>query len=229
MIIIKKQTYFKKRAVFLTFILLLGIILSALSYFKFKPLVYTAAQKRAEIILLNATNEAVLNVLQQNNISYENIAKLSRDSDGRVTSLEIDTVKINFLKSKIAFEIPDILSKREYYDVKIPIGTFLGSEYTNGIGPRIKFNMQLAPAVLVDFEHEFIDAGINQVLHRIVIRIRINCSIIMIGASENFSVSTAAIAAQTVIVGSAPDAFTEVIETPDDKTAGIINDYGAGN
>ena len=35
------------------------------------------------------------------------------------------------------------------------------------------------------------------------------------------------IAAQTVIVGKTPDAFTNVVESPTDNTGGLINDYGA--
>ena len=224
---IRKRQYLKRWLLFLVSVLLVFTVASGILYVKFRPLIYTAAKSNAKTIFLNAANEAVVNVLAQNDICYDNIAVLARDGDGRVTSLEIDTVKVNFLKSKISFEIAKIIAVREYYDVKIPLGTLFGSEYTNGLGPRLSFKMQLAPVVFVDFEHEFSDAGINQVLHRVVIKIRVTGSILAIGAREDLVVETSAIAAQTVIVGSTPGAVTEISGLPDDGSAGLIKYYEA--
>ena len=41
----------------------------------------------------------------------------------------------------------------------------------------------------------------------------------MVGATDNFSVTTTAIAAQTVIIGVTPDTFTNVEEYPGDEIA----------
>jgi len=64
-------------------------------------------------------------------------------------------------------------------------------------------------------------------LHKIIINIETKGSLIVAGCKESFSVKTSTIAAQTVIVGTTPDAFTEVVEEAGADTAGIINDYGA--
>ena len=79
----------------------------------------------------------------------------------------------------------------------------------------------------MNFSHEFKSAGINQVLHIVMIDMDIRGGLIMTGYSGGISVSTSAMAAQTVIVGTTPDAFTNVIENEQDNTAGLINDYGA--
>ena len=52
-------------------------------------------------------------------------------------------------------------------------------------------------------------------------------SLIVAGYKDGVSVATSAMAAQTVIVGITPEAFTQVIESENDNTAGLINDYGA--
>ena len=39
-------------------------------------------------------------------------------------------------------EIAKIVAQKNKYDLNIPIGTLLGSEYTTGYGPKIKFKMQ---------------------------------------------------------------------------------------
>jgi len=201
-------------------------LLSAI-FFKIKPLVYTYAKSYAETLFLNSANRSVVDILRQEEISYNDIVKLSKSESGYVTSLEIGTTEINLLKSLISNEISDILIEKEYYDLKIPIGTLTGSEYLTGIGPRITFKMQATATAIVDFNSKFYSAGINQVLHQILINIKVNGNILMLGCTETFSVETNTIAAQTVIVGLTPDAFTNVIEgTGGGAIVGDIFDYG---
>lgn len=191
------------------------------------PVIMRYAVSVAETIMLNSANEAILNILEKNSINYDDIVMLSNNNDGYVTSLEININKVNGLKSEISNEVARIVDSKEYYEVKIPVGTFLGNTYTSGFGPRIKFKMQLTSTAFVDFEHKFESAGINQVLHVIMINIKISGSLIITGFNKSINASTSAIAAQTVIVGKSPDAFTNVVESQTDNTGGLINDYGA--
>lgn len=181
----------------------------------------------AETTMLNAANEAIVNILDENNISYDDIVNLSNNDDGYVTSLEIDIYSVNNLKSKISSATARNVEANEFYEVSIPIGTFLGNTYTAGFGPKVKFKMQLTSTAFVDFSHEFKSAGINQVLHIIMVNIDIRGSLIIAGYNKGINAKTSAIAAQTVIVGKTPDAFTNVIESENDNTGGLLNDYGA--
>ncbi len=190
-----------------------------------KPFVFVFAKSEAETIVLNAANRAILNVLEQNGVSYKEVSNVSRNADGVITGIEIDVEKINLLKSQISNELSRIVAQNNKYDLYIPSGTLLGSEYTTGYGPRIHFKMQLTETAHVDFESSFTAAGINNVLHQIIITVRVDVSVLMMGCTKGFSVSTSAIAAQTVIAGSVPDSFTNVIETPVDDIADEIFNY----
>ncbi len=192
-----------------------------------QPVILRYAVSIAETIMLNSANDAVVNILADENFSYNDIAVLSRDKNGQVQSLEIDTYKVNYFKSHISNEISKIIADKERYTVSIPIGTFLANTFTSGFGPDINFKMQMTTTAFVDFEHEFRSAGINQVLHRVIVNIKINGSLIIAGYKKGITANTSAIAAQTVIVGAVPEAFTNVIEEETDNTAGLINDYGA--
>jgi len=209
-------------AVLLCITVLLGIL-----FYKMHPVIIRYAVSVAETIMLNSANEAVIKILEENDILYDDIVRLTSNSDGYVTSLQIDIHEINNLKSRISNEVSELIEAKEYYDVNIPAGTFLGNTYTSGLGPKIKFNMQLTTTAVVDFSHEFKSAGINQVLHIIMINMDISGSLIIAGFKETIKASTSAIAAQTVIVGKSPDAFTNVVESQTDNTGGLINDYGA--
>ena len=208
-------------------ILLCITVLLSVCYFKMQPVIMRFAVSTAETIMLNSANEAVIKILEENNVTYSDIARLSLNDNGYVSSLEIDVYEINNLKSRISNETARIIEEKEYFEVSIPIGTFLGNTYTAGFGPKVKFKMQLTTTAFVDFSHEFRSAGINQVLHIINVDINIGGSLIIAGFNRGINVKTSAIAAQTVIVGATPDAFTNVIESEKDNTGGLINDYGA--
>ncbi len=210
-----------------TAVLLIISVLLTVCFYKMRPLIITYAESAAETIILKSANDAILEVLSEQNVSYGDMVSLSRDETGQVTSLETDIVKINMLKSLVANRVSDIITEKEYYDLQIPIGTFLSNVYTNGLGPELNFKMQLTATARVNFSHDFKSAGINQVLHIITVDMDIRGSLIVAGYKDGLSVSTSAMAAQTVIVGVTPDAFTQVIESETDNTAGLINDYGA--
>ena len=210
----------------LSLLLIISIILGYI-YYKMQPVILRYAESVAETVMLNSANEAIVKILENENFSYDDIAVLSRDGNGLVQSLEIDTYKVNYLKSHISNEISTIIADKERYTVSIPIGTFLANTFTSGFGPDINFKMQMTSTAFVDFKHEFRSAGINQVLHRVVVNIKINGTLLIAGYKKSISTNTSAIAAQTVIVGAVPDGFTNVIEQETDNTAGLINDYNA--
>lgn len=212
-----------------TVLVLSLVVLFFLLIYDVGPLLFTYAKSRAETIVLDAANTAVLNVLSENDIIYSDISNVSRNIEGTITGIEIDTVSVNRLKSLISNEITELVAKEAYYTLEIPLGTLLGNEFTTGYGPRVTFKMQLTETAILDFESKFEDAGINNVLHQIIINMDISVNVLMMGYTKGFSVSTSAIAAETVISGEIPDSFTEVEEHPGDDIADEIFNYADVN
>ena len=222
--ILKKNRYFSVAKRWFSLFVCRFLIVDA-CFIGVKPVVVTYAKSEAETIILNAANEAVLNVISENNIVYSDISNVSRNADGIITGIEIDIEKVNRLKSQISNELACIVAANNKYDLNIPIGTLFGSEYTTGYGPKIKFKMQLTETAILDFESKFTAAGINNVLHQIIIKIDVRASVLMMCCTEGFSVSTTALAAQTVIAGTVPDSFTNVIEQPNNDLADEIFNF----
>lgn len=224
----KRRRYYENAFLIKTAAVLLAVaVLLSVVFYKMRPVILRYAESAAETLLLDASNKAILNILNEQNVSYNDIVALSREESGRVTSLETDIVKINSLKSLISNRLSEIIAGNEYYDLYIPLGTFLSSTYTSGYGPKIHFKMQLTATARVNFSHEFRSAGINQVLHIVTVDMDISGSLVITGYNGGISVKNQAMAAQTIIVGTTPEAFTNVIESEQDNTAGLINDYGA--
>ena len=213
------------RGIVLFFCVLLG---TTLFFAEIRPLVIRYAVSYAETLFLTSADEAVIRVLDERNITYQDIIRLSRNAEGAVTSAETDIVKINTLKSSISKKLADLVASKEQYTLSIPLGAFFSYAYMGGWGPAISFPMQCTATARVNFSHEFKDAGINQVLHIVMVDLEITGSLIMLGSRENVRVNTSVFAAQTLIVGAVPEAFTNVIENGSDL-AGTLNDYGAAS
>lgn len=212
-------------------LLLLSILsLSIYSYLHVRRIIITYAESEAETIIFNIANRVIGQEVTDADISYNDIVNLSRDESGNVTSLEIDIEKINYLKSTISSKISEEVSRSGEYTLSIPVGNLIGNEYLLGLGPKFKFRMQATSSVTTDFESNFYSAGINQVLHQIVIKVKINGSLVLPWRTGGFSTETSIIAAQTVLVGVTPDAYTNVQETYNEQgmgSVGDIFDYGA--
>lgn len=226
----RKRSKGRVRLVAVSIALAVLLVLVCASSLGIRKTVADYAEEQAVSLLFNAANQAVEEYLADNEITYKDIVNLSKNGSGDISALEIDTVKINQLKSAVSSRIASKTSNEERYTLAVPIGTLFGNEYTLGLGPQIKFRMQMASTVITDYESNFYSAGINQVLHQILIKVKISGSVIIPWYKTPFSLETSVIAAQTVLVGVTPDAYTNVIESysyGQDGVVGDIFDYGA--
>lgn len=201
------------------------IFVLGIAFFSSRNLILVSARSDAEAIMLNAADKAVIEVLKEENIKYEELAIISRNSEGRILGIEIDSVKADIIKSKLSLKTTEILKKNSNFKISIPLGNFLSNDYTSGLGPDLKFDIQMTNTASLDFKSNFKNSGINNTLHQILINFDITANIVIKGGSDAFKVNTSIIVAQTVISGEIPDSFTNVTETPGDDIADDIFNF----
>ena len=63
-----------------------------------RPILKEYSVNRAQVYVTNIVNEAVYSLLSDHLVNYSNIAVVTRDDAKKVSSIEIDATKINFLK-----------------------------------------------------------------------------------------------------------------------------------
>lgn len=192
---------------------------------RLRPIITDYSASVGETLMIKLVDETVAQIFEEEGVEYDDLVTLSRDENGNVTSLQINTAKINYIKSNISVMVAEKIAQKERYTLKIPLGTIIGNEYTVGRGPDIKFKMQITTTVIADFESRFYSAGINQALHQIHIKVKMNGQTIIPWYRSAFNLETSVIAAETVIVGITPDAYTNVIESGTDVTEDVF-DFG---
>ena len=214
---------------FAAYILIVAAALSLLFFYyekRLQPITKTLALSGARSVAVNVSNDTVISVIDREGITYDDIITLEKDEGGRISALKTDIVKINTLKSKITSEIQRTLEESDFPDIRIPIGSIIDGELLSGKGPALKISVLPAGTVSADIENVFSEAGINQTLHRIMLKVCLSVTVILPTERASADVVTSVCIAETVIVGEVPEAFTQVI-TSDEDIPGILNDFGA--
>lgn len=192
----------------------------------FRPVVETINAYQCHEAVTRIINNAILSELERGGVEYEKLVTLSSNGDGEIVSVESNIVNINRLKTEVAERIEREMERMSDINIEIPIGTLLGIQLLHGRGFNVGMSVKPFGYTTTSIISEFSEAGINQTLHRIVIEINTNVDAVIPGISTRVPVTTSIIAAETVIVGRVPDAYTHVI-TESEDLAGEINDFGA--
>ncbi len=224
----------RKRCIFKSFLLkffLLVVLLLVLTIYLdslLRPIVESYAKTQSEIFLNNCTGKAIMKVLGDDTLSYEDLSVIKRESDNSISSVEINSVKLNVVITEITNIIQQEISNNKYINVAVPLGTLSGNDFLIGRGPNINIKFEISAAVFSGIESRFSSAGINQTLHEIILTIKSNVYMMMPLYRVNTVVSGEYIIAETVIVGKVPEAFTNVDEYSEEcDIPGNITDYGA--
>lgn len=177
---------------------------------RLRPSINELAKNRAVALAVTAVNDAVGTVLTDKRISYDDIAEISRDNGGNITSVSTDVVKMNMLKTAVTRQIDKQLNSIGETTVCVPLGSATGVSLFYGSGPNINVKLSLSSSTVTDFENEFKSAGVNQTQHSIMLKISANVIIILPNRSCTQTVNTDFCVAQTIIVGTVPQVMAEL-------------------
>ena len=171
-----------------------------------RPTVETRLIYQAKTYAVAALEETVRQELEQMDLSYGRLVRVSRE-EGRVVSLETDTVLLNQIKSRITQAAVRKMEKLSDYRLTVPLGSVSGIDLFSGEGPKVRFLLQPQTAVESQILQQFQSAGVNQTQHRIYLQLDVEIEAVIPGFSAKTSVQTQVELAQTVIVGEVPQFY----------------------
>lgn len=222
----KARKFFRRLGIKLIALALIMIGLLFIADLSFRPIVETVNAYECHRTVSNIINNAVLAEIERDGADYSSLVNLSTNNDGEVISVESNVMNINRLKTEVADRVEREIERLAAINIEIPIGTLTGVQLLHGRGFSVGMSVQPLGYATTSIISEFTAAGINQTLHRIVIEINADVDAIIPGFSTRVPVKTSIVAAETVIVGRVPDAYTHVV-TEDNDLAGTLNDFGA--
>lgn len=222
----KKRALLRKIGIKLIALALILIGLLVLADAAFRPMIEKVNSYECHKAVSGIINKVVLEELERADTDYSSLVTLCTNDGGEVTSVQSNVKNINRLKTSVSDRVEREIADLSAVDIKIPIGTLLGIDLFHGMGFDV--GMSVAPIGFANTTiiSEFTEAGINQTLHRIIIEISADVDAIIPGLKTRVCVKTSIVAAETVIVGRVPNAYTHVI-TGSGDLAGTLNDYDA--
>jgi len=141
------------------------------------------------------------------NYKYDDLSTVVRDEDGKIRMIKMNIMLVNEITSDIAIKIQEQINNYEKSSFYIRLGSFTGSKLLSGRGPKVDIKMATTGSVLTDLVSEFSQAGVNQTLHRIYLKV--DCGICILTPFDNIEekITNQVLLAEAVIVGDVPATY----------------------
>ena len=94
-------------------------------------------------------------------------------------------------------------------DIGIPLGSLFLPEFLAGKGPKLPVKILVIRNSEADFYSEFSEAGINQTLHQLNMEVFLDVTVLVLGSTTEFTISSHMVVAETVIVGDVPETYLQ--------------------
>lgn len=171
------------------------------------PVVMELAQTQVINTTSDLINDAISEQIAGGNIQYDRIVYFEKDLNGRITALKTNMSEVNRLKTDILNIINDQILAEATEDLGVPLGSLFLPELLSGKGPDIPVRLLAIRNSDAEFVSYFSEAGINQTLQQLTMEIKVDVTILVLGDTRSFTVSSPVVVAETVIVGDVPDTF----------------------
>lgn len=158
-------------------------------------------QEAARGYLLSCVNEAIEAEVEEESMSFVTV---ERDQEGKICGVSTNTAALNGLRVRVLSRLEDSLNGS--VTVKIPAGSLTEIALLNGRGFPVPLKLWMEGVADLSFQTEFTSAGINQSCYRVTMTVSVQAY----SQSKRFSVQveeeTSTVIAETVVVGTVPDA-----------------------
>lgn len=194
---------------FLRLLVVFAVALGGLLLFRshYRPLLRELAETQIKNATSDLTNDALTELLARDSIAYDRIVYFEKDLNGRITAMKTNILEVNRMKTEILEIINQEILAWDTAKLGIPIGSLIFPELFAGKGFCIPVHVLSIRNSDASFESRFQQAGINQTLHRLMMEVNVDASILVLGRTESFSITSEVVAAETVIVGEVPGTF----------------------
>ncbi len=203
-----RQMSLKKSFVFFLISLIFVLVSINIYIKKIEPTIKTICSNNARNIAIKCSNEAIYKNTE--NITYDNLITVNKDSSGKVTSLSANSSQINKLTSKIVNDIENNLQDNIESKITIPLGMFFNESFVSGYGPKIKIKTYPIGDIKAELKSKFESAGINQTRHSLILEINADVRVLAPFVSQTEEYTNSIVIAETVIVSDTPSSYYNI-------------------
>lgn len=190
----------------LPFILVLFVLTIIIAYYTVKP----ALLEYASAALYQRTYQTANDVLSAALSDCGDLVSIERNESGEIVALKTHAREMNQIKTKTVSSLIAELRQETNREIELPLGSITGSLFLSDRGPKLHLSVLPVSRVEAVYRNEFLDAGINQTLHKLVMRLKIHTGILFATKVIGETVEIDLCLSETVLVGKTPQFFAGI-------------------
>lgn len=190
-------------------ILLITVVLLLLLRKKYDSVMVDLTKTQVTNSTSDLINDAIAEQIANGKVEYDRIVYFEKDLEGKITALKTNIGEVNRLKTDTLNIINEQILSTEHSQMGIPLGSLFLPELLSGKGPQIPVKILSIRNSDATFESSFTHAGINQTMHQLRMSVIVDVSVLVLGQTITFLVSSDMVVAETIIVGAVPDTFLQ--------------------
>ena len=190
-------------------VVLVLLVVLALLRSRLYPVIRSLAETQVKNTASDLINDAIAEQIAAGNIQYDRIVYFEKDLNGRITALKTNIGEINRLKTDVLNIINDEILSTDESSLGVAIGSLFLPEFLSGKGPKLPVKILVIRNSEADFYSDFSAAGINQTLHKLNMEVFLDVTVLVLGSTAEFTISSHMVVAETVIVGDVPETYLQ--------------------
>ncbi len=159
--------------------------------------------------LLIEANRAVMEVLEEQNITADSLLAVEKAEDGAIRSMTTDHTKVNRIKTELTIKVQGQLERHRVVKAYLPAGMLISDTMLTGVGIPIPIQAFVFHDAEVQLYDTFDSAGINQTRYKLMMEVRVPMRVAGVFSYQDEEVVVQVPLAETVIVGSVPQTYLE--------------------
>ena len=176
---------------------------------KYRKALTELAQTQVKNVTSDLINDAVDREIAEGTIQYDRLVYFEKDLEGRITALKTNMGEINRLKTETLALINQEILDMDSSALGVPIGSLVLPEVFAGRGFSIPIEILAIRNSDASFSSSFSQAGINQTLQQMKMDVFVDVTVLILGSTESFTVTSQVVVAETVIAGQVPNTYLQ--------------------
>lgn len=137
------------------------------------PTLKAMAEMKAQALATDILADTMRDVLEESDVQSADLIQYYYNPSGEVFAYSVDTVTIEKLAALANTKMGEFLEEKQDFSLKIPMGQLTHNPILAALGPDIPVHVRVVGNPGVDYGRSFEDAGINEINHRIWIKMEV--------------------------------------------------------
>ena len=189
-------------------LILISVFAGSVIYYNrtISPLVVSLAEAEVKRYTINSITKGALK-LKTYQVFLGDFYEYEKNNEGEIVLVKSNVTNRNLMNVYAQKEIQNSINGLKNNKISIPAGAFTGSSWLADKGEGIELNVMPIGNVETKLNSYFYYEGINQTIHRLVLKVTTTVKIIVPVRSEDITLTNEFLLAEDVIQGRVPDSY----------------------